>query len=275
VPPAEEEDRELMRRAAAGDRAAFGTIAQRHTPALLRLTRAIAGDDAGAQDAAQETLLQAFRRAATFQPEAGAVRPWLFAIARHEAWRQKRQGGPAEPAGADEDNLGELGLSAGWSASEPEAMVARAEDAEALSWALAALPAPDREVLLLRDVEGASGEETAAILGLDLSGMKSRLHRARLKLMASLREGRQTLKQSMRSEGGLDCGQVLERLSDYVDGQLAEDERAAVDAHLRGCEMCERFGGRFKRTVAGLRRALGARAAVDPATFERLMALWR
>lgn len=274
MPDSDLEDRELMRLSARGDRAAFGAIAARHGPAVVRLARAVLGDDASAQDVAQDALLQGFRRAATFRPELGGVRPWLFAIARHAAWHHRRGQSLASDPGEAEPQLGELGLSAGWSADDPESMLARAEDAEALAWALAGLSAKDREVLLLRDVEGASGEETAAILELDLRSMKSRLHRARLKLMSTLREGDTAMRAAQRQEGGLDCAQVLERLSDYVDGHLGAEDKAAVDRHLQGCEVCERFGGRFKRTVAGLRQQLGARPAVDADTYAALMARW-
>ena len=54
--------------------------------------------------------------------------------------------------------------------------------------ALTSLSPDDREVLLLRDVEGLSGEETAHTLGVDLAAMKSRLHRARLRLAAACRK---------------------------------------------------------------------------------------
>ncbi|MGA8893311.1 MAG: sigma factor-like helix-turn-helix DNA-binding protein, partial [Anaeromyxobacteraceae bacterium] len=58
--------------------------------------------------------------------------------------------------------------------------------ARALEAALAALPDESREVLLLRDVEGLSGEEAAEVLGITLAAMKSRLHRGRLELKERL-----------------------------------------------------------------------------------------
>ena len=56
--------------------------------------------------------------------------------------------------------------------------------------------------------------------------------------------------------GGLSCGQVLERLSDYIDDELGSDARAAVEEHLRGCDGCARFGGEFRATVRALREHL-------------------
>jgi RNA polymerase sigma-70 factor (ECF subfamily) len=60
-------------------------------------------------------------------------------------------------------------------------------DAAAVTDALAQLPDAEREVLTLRELEGLSGEETAAMLGISLAAMKSRLHRARLHLAALVR----------------------------------------------------------------------------------------
>jgi anti-sigma factor RsiW len=58
-----------------------------------------------------------------------------------------------------------------------------------------------------------------------------------------------------REVAGLRCGQVLELLGDYLDGELAPERRAQVDAHLEGCDWCERFGGSMSGVVASLRRA--------------------
>lgn len=53
--------------------------------------------------------------------------------------------------------------------------------------------------------------------------------------------------------GGLRCGEVLARLSDFLDGTLSEDEHAKVSAHVRACNNCERFGGAFAVAVRALR----------------------
>ncbi len=55
---------------------------------------------------------------------------------------------------------------------------------------------------------------------------------------------------------GLLCSEVLAGLSDYLDGDLAPDVRGSVEAHVRACDACTRFGGRFAETVARLRCSL-------------------
>ena len=61
-----------------------------------------------------------------------------------------------------------------------------------------------------------------------------------------------------RTVAGLRCSQVLERLSDYLDGELDEQERAAIEAHVTECDTCARFGGAMAEVVRALRERLGA-----------------
>jgi len=58
--------------------------------------------------------------------------------------------------------------------------------------------------------------------------------------------------------GGLRCSEVLERLSDYLDGEIDEAMRARIVAHLEGCELCERFGGEMGRTLSELHDLLAS-----------------
>ena len=59
-----------------------------------------------------------------------------------------------------------------------------------------------------------------------------------------------------RTVAGLRCGEVLEMLSDFLDGDLDPAKRPRVEEHLRGCDWCERFGERFTGIVTSLRREL-------------------
>lgn len=78
--------------------------------------------------------------------------------------------------------------------------------------------------------------------------------------------------ESPRFVGGLWCREVLDRLGDYVDGALPQHERAAVEAHVAGCDWCEQFGGTYARMVAAIRRPA---AAVPEAVADRLAARLR
>jgi len=151
----------------------------------MRLLAATAVTTADAEDALQDAFISAWRSAAGFAGD-GSARGWVLTIARHALHRRyRRRAGEPESF----ETLDELGAAAGWGSDEPpDAMVERLESRERLQQALAALAEDDREVLILRDLEEMSGEETARVLGLSIRAMKSRLHRARLRLAARLRE---------------------------------------------------------------------------------------
>lgn len=70
---------------------------------------------------------------------------------------------------------------------------------------------------------------------------------------------------SEREVAGLRCGEVLAELSEYLDGELATMRRQQIEAHLAGCDWCERFGGQLAEAIGALRRELGAADAQPPA----------
>lgn len=157
----------------------------------LRLTK----DESLAEDVLQDTFLVAMRGLGGWRGE-GSFRGWLYAVARSRVLmaRRRKAGEPNsfESLGSQEslESLEVLGLQAGWgSPMDTEALAARVQQQSVLEAALAGLDPADREVLVLRDLEGLSGEETAQALGLSLPAMKSRLHRARLRVVAAVKGG--------------------------------------------------------------------------------------
>lgn len=179
-------DAELLAQTATGDRPAFDRFVERHQAAVLRLLRAGAASEADAEDAFQEAFIAAWRSAASFRGGITA-RGWILTIARNALHRQYRRR-VGEPA--DFVPLDDLEREAGWGAEDPpDALFERLEDRASLERALGDLAPADREVLVLRDLEQLSGDETVAVLGITLRAMKSRLHRARLRLAAALKEG--------------------------------------------------------------------------------------
>ncbi|MBK6694352.1 MAG: sigma-70 family RNA polymerase sigma factor [Myxococcales bacterium] len=171
-----------MALAAAGDREAFGVVVRRHGPAVLRVAAHVTGSQAAAADVFQETFLAAFRAAGSYR--GAGLRAWLFTIARNAAYRSRRAQGREE----QDASLMELGASAGWGDVSPEIAFERSERLDRVRRAFAMLSTEDREILALRDVEGLSGEDAATVTGLSLQAMKSRLHRARLRLGAAYRD---------------------------------------------------------------------------------------
>lgn len=180
------DDATLLAKAARGDRAAFGAVVERHQGAVWRLLKAAGAREADAEDALQETFLAVWNGAGGYRGGPSA-RGWVLTIARNALRRlhRTRVGEPAELASLDE-----LGAAAGWGrtpwAGDPDPG-ASLEDRDLLAWALGRLSPEDREVLVLRELEGMSGSETAAALEITEAAMKSRLHRARLRFMAAVR----------------------------------------------------------------------------------------
>ena len=169
-------DEDLVRRCAGGDRGAFERLVARHEAPIYRFAVRACGGEREAEDAVQDGLLAAWRGAATFRGDASA-RTWLFQVVLNACRRRHRPRagrGPESPLEAAGDVAA--------AESGPEDRVGARQVGRAIDAALASLADEAREVLLLRDVEGLSGDETAAALGIGLAAMKSRLHRARLEL---------------------------------------------------------------------------------------------
>lgn len=184
IPP-ETADAELLARAATGDVVAFDRFVDRYRVQVHRYAMSLARHHADAEDVLQQTFVQAWRGAANARVESGA-RSWLFAIARHALQRLRR---PVADVAGVPVSLDALGGEAGFAdpAATPQRFAMAMEERHVLAEALQRLPEADREVLMLREIEEMSGEETARVLGLSLDAMKSRLHRARLHLVAEVR----------------------------------------------------------------------------------------
>jgi len=157
-------------------------LVHRHEAAVFRFLRSLGATDADAEDALQECFLAAWSHAGGFSG-GGSARAWLFSIARNALLKQRRTR-VGEPDRFEA--LEALGLRAGWG-TEPDGTLLSLALRDCLERAFERLSPDERAVLLLRDLEGFSGGETAEMLGLGLAAMKSRLHRARLGVLAELR----------------------------------------------------------------------------------------
>jgi RNA polymerase sigma-70 factor (ECF subfamily) len=170
----------LVRRAAAGDMAAFEDLVMRHADRLYAALRRFGLDDTEAQDVAQETFVRAWSALGRFEGRSRFY-TWLYRIGFNEAHRRL---GRRRPVGSlvsiEEPGVDDLADDA----AGPAALVEQRELRVALSEALSELPPALRVPVMLRDVEGLSTEEAASVLDVGEAAFKSRLHRGRLALRA-------------------------------------------------------------------------------------------
>lgn len=176
-------DEDLVARVLGGEVPLFELLMRRHNQRIYRAIRAILRRDEEAEDVMQQTYLNAFRHLAQFAGDA-RFSTWLTSIAVNEAVARLRRGRIAEARDAGEEPIAVL-PSPG---ADPEAEVIGAELRAVLEQSILALPERYRTVLVLRQVEGLSTEETAESLGIRPDAVKTRLKRARMMLRDDILE---------------------------------------------------------------------------------------
>lgn len=164
----------LVDRARAGDEDAFAQLVRGAAPSALAAARRVTGDHALAEDAAQEAFLRAYRSLARYERRS-SFSAWVRTIAVNAAIDIVRRKRPESPV---EDRPARGGGEK------------RQEDLDLLRRALAALSAVDRQILLARELEGIGDEAIARRLGLTVTGVRVRVHRARRKLRERFKEAR-------------------------------------------------------------------------------------
>jgi RNA polymerase sigma-70 factor (ECF subfamily) len=182
------DDARLLAGARRGQETAFLALYERHRTPIFRFAWRFTGSPQTAEDITQECFLALFA-GNTFDPKQGSLRAYLFGIARYLAMKRLRieereSPGLADEAPADEsapaayDTLGDL---------------IGQERSEAVGRAVAALPALQKEALILFEYEDLSLEEIAQVAGIEVGAVKARLHRARETLrrrLAPLMDGK-------------------------------------------------------------------------------------
>src|SRR5262245_16267846 len=180
---------ELIWLARGGNGPALREIMRRNNRRLFHAARAIIGSDWEAEEVVQEAYVRAFRALEGFREEA-ALATWLTRIAINEA--QSRLRGRREHlplSELDDRTMGEIiQFPGGIAKVDPERQAALTEIRQLLEKAIDALPEPFREVFVLRQVDGLSVEETAQVLSVAPETVKTRLHRARLRLRRALQD---------------------------------------------------------------------------------------
>jgi RNA polymerase sigma-70 factor (ECF subfamily) len=183
---------ELVQQARAGCQEAFCRLVQPCERALFATAMGILKSEADAEEAAQEAVLMAFTNIHRFRAEC-KFSTWIIQICINEARRKIRKARKHLYESIDEPENGEDGDYfprdfADWREIPSEALQ-RKELRKALERAMASLPEKYREVLILRDIQHLSIEETAQVLGIGTGNVKTRLLRARLQMRDALAPG--------------------------------------------------------------------------------------
>jgi RNA polymerase sigma-70 factor, ECF subfamily len=160
---------ELVRRAQAGEESAVRTLYQRYAPRVYAVVRRVAGDDAAADDWAQEAWIRVFRALPGFRGDA-AFSTWLHRVAVNSALQGLRS--------RTRHDARERPLPLVEPARQAEPVALRLT----LEQAMARLPEGMRQVLVLHDVEGFTHEEIGEMLGIAAGTSKSQLFKARAKM---------------------------------------------------------------------------------------------
>jgi RNA polymerase sigma-70 factor, ECF subfamily len=164
-------------------------VVQRHLPRIYSVARRLVGNDADAEDVTQEVLLQVLQKLDTFRGEA-ALPTWLHRVTVNAALAHLRKKKVREGHRVHDpiENLLHAERTRPirpWSMTAEQQAISQ-ETRRLVENAIDDIPVGYREVLVLSDIEDVPNHEIADLLGLSLSAVKSRLHRARLMLRNSL-----------------------------------------------------------------------------------------
>jgi RNA polymerase sigma-70 factor (ECF subfamily) len=184
---------DLARQLIAAEPGAFERFVEYFRPKVFQYSWLMCGHREDAEEVAQETLLKVFENGEQLR-EPEKIRSWVFRIAKNACLMKRRKStfAPARELSLDEFMPSKQGDGdrvrmeiADWSAL-PEGKALQSEMRELLEKAIRELPEAYRSVILLRDIEELSTQETAQILEVSTDVVKTRLHRARLAIRQKL-----------------------------------------------------------------------------------------
>lgn len=201
-----------------------------HAGELYRYALATTRDPHEAADVVQDTLVRALERGHQYRGDAPLAH-WLTRIAHHVVIDRVRRGRREVPVEAAEADWRDDAFSV-----DAEAVVERAATRAELEDALARLPYVYRSAVVLHDVDGRTAAEVASIHDVGLAAAKQRIRRGRMALVRALATGHE---RRLATKGvPMRCWDARRHVSDYLDGELVDDVRRGVEAHLAACPTC-------------------------------------
>ena len=168
------------------DNARFANVVLPHLGDAYALARWITGNRADAEDVVQDACLRAFRAIRSFAD--GSAKAWVLTIVRNTAYTWIGKNRPAALVAVEDLEAVETAqaIPGDPNAATPETALIAQTDAAQLEAAISGLPIPFRETLILRDVQGLDYREIAAVTGVPIGTVMSRLARGRSRLIATI-----------------------------------------------------------------------------------------
>jgi len=174
-------DRDLVARAQAGDKRAFGLLVEKYHRKLARLLSRYIRDAAEVEDVAQEAFIKAYRALPAFRGES-AFYTWLYRIGINTAKNHLVATGRRAPTSTEVEAEDAEGLEEGEllrDINTPESVLLSKEIAATVNGAMEQLPEDLRTAIQLREIEGMSYEDIAKIMDCPIGTVRSRIYRAR------------------------------------------------------------------------------------------------
>lgn len=240
------DDRALLEAVRDGDERALDELLRRYEQVIYRFGLRMCRDSDDAEEVLQDTLLAAAQGVQEFRGTS-SLSTWLYTIARSFCIKRRRR---SKFAPAEEEPLDAIAGGPGAAADPrplPDALLESRRIEQALEEAITDLDPKYREVLILRDMEGLTAPEVAEVMGIGVGAIKSRLHRARLAVREALGP---LVGVGEERAPAADCPDVLQRYSEFLEGELSPAICEELERHLERCEGCRGACDSLKRSLA-------------------------
>jgi RNA polymerase sigma-70 factor (ECF subfamily) len=238
-------------------------------PRLYRYALSLSRDHDLAEDLVQDTLVKALERGDTFRG-AASLQTWLHRILHNCYVDDVRASHDTSTSPEDVAVLAEARWQDDSYTFDVEQVVLRAERDEELRDALAHMPLTYRSAVILHDVEDWTGAQVAEIHEVSLAAAKQRIRRGRMMLVDELAA---TAQRHIELKVPLGCWNARAKVSDYLDGDLSQPERSALENHVAGCPTCPPLVAGMVGVRKGLERLRDPDSVIAPELAKRLLAL--
>lgn len=237
-------------------------------PRLYRYALSLSRNHDLAEDLVQDTMVKAIEHREAFRG-GSSLQTWLHRILHNCYVDDVRASHDTSTSPEDVAELVEKRWQDDSYTVDVEKVVLRAERDDELRDALANMPLTYRSAVILHDVEDWTAAHIADIHEVSLAAAKQRIRRGRMMLVDELAANAQRHDDLK----GVHCWDARKKVSDYLDGDLSQPEREALEGHIGGCPTC----APLVAGMAGVRKGLGRLRVPDsviaPELAKRLLAL--